>query len=118
MWPAAPEIDRAARAAAAAFPAWRDLPGAKRRKVLHAVADAIEARAEEIALVESSDTGQPIRYMAKAALRGAIIGALAGDAGLGAAIGGAVGAGGGFLYGKAKESEQRAYDQGYRDGSR
>lgn len=64
-------VDRAARAAAAAFPAWKALSGAKRRAVLHAIADAIEARAEEIALVESSDTGQPIRYMAKAALRGA-----------------------------------------------
>jgi 5-carboxymethyl-2-hydroxymuconic-semialdehyde dehydrogenase len=38
------EIDRAARAAEAAFRAWRDVPGAKRRKILHAVADAIEAR--------------------------------------------------------------------------
>ena len=53
------------------FPAWRAVPGAKRRAILHAIADAIEARAEEIALVESMDTGQPIRYMAKAALRGA-----------------------------------------------
>ena len=68
---AAAEIDRAARAAEAAFRPWRDVPGAKRRKILHAIADAIEARADEIALVESSDTGQPIRYMAKAALRGA-----------------------------------------------
>ncbi len=67
----AAEIDRAARAAQAAFPAWRNIAGDKRRAVLHAIADAIEARAEEIALVESSDTGQPIRYMAKAALRGA-----------------------------------------------
>lgn len=67
----AAEIDRAARAAEAAFKAWRDIPGAKRRKILHEIADAIVARAEEIALVESSDTGQPIRYMAKAALRGA-----------------------------------------------
>jgi 5-carboxymethyl-2-hydroxymuconic-semialdehyde dehydrogenase len=67
----ASDIDAAAKAAAAAFPAWRAVPGAKRRAVLHAIADAIEARAEEIALVESMDTGQPIRYMAKAALRGA-----------------------------------------------
>jgi 5-carboxymethyl-2-hydroxymuconic-semialdehyde dehydrogenase len=67
----AADIDRAAKAAAAAFPAWRAVPGAKRRAILHAIADAIEARAEEIALVESMDTGQPIRYMAKAALRGA-----------------------------------------------
>lgn len=65
------EIDRAAQAAAAAFPAWRDVPGAKRRRILHEIADAIVARADEIALVESTDTGQPIRYMAKAALRGA-----------------------------------------------
>jgi 5-carboxymethyl-2-hydroxymuconic-semialdehyde dehydrogenase len=65
------EIDRAAAAATAAFRAWRDVPGARRRSILHAVADAIAARADEIALVESSDTGQPIRYMAKAALRGA-----------------------------------------------
>lgn len=67
----AADIDGAARAAAAAFPAWRAIPGAKRRAILHAIADAIVARAEEIALVESMDTGQPIRYMAKAALRGA-----------------------------------------------
>lgn len=67
----AEDVDRAARAASAAFPAWKAVPGAKRRALLHAIADAIEARAEEIALVESSDTGQPIRYMAKAALRGA-----------------------------------------------
>ena len=67
----AADIDAAAKAAAAAFPAWRAVPGAKRRAILHAIADAIVARAEEIALVESIDTGQPIRYMAKAALRGA-----------------------------------------------
>jgi 5-carboxymethyl-2-hydroxymuconic-semialdehyde dehydrogenase len=67
----AADIDAAAKAAAAALPVWRAVPGARRRAVLHAIADAIEARAEEIALVESMDTGQPIRYMAKAALRGA-----------------------------------------------
>ncbi len=49
---------------------------------------------------------------------GAIIGALAGDAGLGAAIGAAAGASGGFLFGKHKESEQRAYDQGRADQAR
>jgi 5-carboxymethyl-2-hydroxymuconic-semialdehyde dehydrogenase len=67
----ADDIDGAAEAAGKAFCVWRDFPGAKRRAVLHAIADAIEARADEIALVESSDTGQPIRYMAKAAIRGA-----------------------------------------------
>jgi 5-carboxymethyl-2-hydroxymuconic-semialdehyde dehydrogenase len=67
----AADIDRAARAAANAFPVWRDIPDLMRRKILHAIADAIETRADEIALVESTDCGQPIRYMAKAALRGA-----------------------------------------------
>ncbi|WP_257168061.1 5-carboxymethyl-2-hydroxymuconate semialdehyde dehydrogenase [Bradyrhizobium sp. SRS-191] len=67
----AADVDKAARAAADAFRIWRDVSGQKRRAILHAIADAIEARADEIALIESSDTGQPIRYMAKAALRGA-----------------------------------------------
>jgi 5-carboxymethyl-2-hydroxymuconic-semialdehyde dehydrogenase len=67
----AAEIDRAARAAEDAFKVWKTVPGDKRRALLHQIADRIEARAEEIALVESVDSGQPIRYMAKAALRGA-----------------------------------------------
>ena len=65
------DIDAAARAAKAAFPAWRAMPGDKRRALLHRIADAIEDRADEIALVEAMDTGQAIRFMAKAALRGA-----------------------------------------------
>ena len=67
----ADDIDRAARAAAAAFEDWRAMPGKERRKLLHAFADAIVARARDIALVESADSGQPIRFMSKAALRGA-----------------------------------------------
>ena len=54
----ADDIDRAAIAAAAAFETWSRIPGSKRRTILHAIADNIVARAEEIALVESSDTGQ------------------------------------------------------------
>lgn len=65
------DVDAAAKAAKAAFPAWRDLSGVKRRKILHDVADAIEERAEEIALLEALDTGQALRFMSKAALRGA-----------------------------------------------
>ena len=47
------------------------MPAAKRQRVLHDLADLIETRAQEIALVESVDTGQPIRFMSSAALRGA-----------------------------------------------
>ncbi len=67
----AADIDAAARAAAQAFPAWRDMAGAERRAILHRIADGIEARAEEIALCECWDTGQALRFMSKAALRGA-----------------------------------------------
>ncbi|WP_234187376.1 5-carboxymethyl-2-hydroxymuconate semialdehyde dehydrogenase [Shinella sp. NM-101] len=68
---AAADIDRAARAAKAAFADWAAMPGDARRKLLHRIADAIVARAEEIAFVECMDTGQSLRFMAKAALRGA-----------------------------------------------
>jgi len=67
----AADVDAAANAAAAAFDAWRQTNGRERRAVLHGIADAIETRAEEIALIESMDTGQPIRFMAAAAKRGA-----------------------------------------------
>ena len=65
------DIDAAARAAAAAFPAWRDLPNAERRNILYRVADLIVERAREIALCECWDTGQALRFMSKAAIRGA-----------------------------------------------
>lgn len=67
----AADIDTAARAAKAAFPEWRDMDGTKRKKILHRIADGITARAEEIALCECWDTGQALRFMSKAALRGA-----------------------------------------------
>lgn len=67
----ADDIDAAAKAASDAFPAWRDMPALERRKILIKVAEGIEARAEEIALCECWDTGQTIKFMSKAALRGA-----------------------------------------------
>ncbi|HCQ67214.1 MAG TPA: 5-carboxymethyl-2-hydroxymuconate semialdehyde dehydrogenase [Rhodobacteraceae bacterium] len=68
---AAADVDAAASAAKAAFPAWAAVPGAQRREILHRIADAIEARAEEIAFTECMDTGQALKFMGKAALRGA-----------------------------------------------
>ncbi|RZN07970.1 5-carboxymethyl-2-hydroxymuconate semialdehyde dehydrogenase [Bradyrhizobium genosp. SA-3] len=67
----AADIDRAARAAQAAFRQWAETSGGVRKELLHKVADAIVARAEEIAFVECMDTGQSLKFMAKAALRGA-----------------------------------------------
>jgi 5-carboxymethyl-2-hydroxymuconic-semialdehyde dehydrogenase len=65
------DIDAAAKAASEAFITWRDMPALERKKILIRVAEGIEARAEEIALCECWDTGQTIKFMSKAALRGA-----------------------------------------------
>jgi len=65
------DIDAAAGAAYDAFAMWRDMPALERKKILIRIAEGIEARAEEIALCECWDTGQTIKFMSKAALRGA-----------------------------------------------
>ncbi len=65
------DIDKACRNAADAFEDWKNVSGKVRKKILHKVADAIEARADDIAVVESYDSGQAYRFMAKAAVRGA-----------------------------------------------
>ncbi|MGB1147645.1 MAG: aldehyde dehydrogenase family protein, partial [Alphaproteobacteria bacterium] len=65
------DIDKACRAAKDAFADWAGLSGAERKKILHAIADGIVARKEEIAFLEALDTGQSLRFMSKAALRAA-----------------------------------------------
>ncbi|TDB90847.1 aldehyde dehydrogenase family protein [Micromonospora fluostatini] len=57
--PAAPaEVDAAVRAARAAQPAWAARTGSDRGRILHAVADLIEARVEELAETETRNTGK------------------------------------------------------------
>ena len=65
------DIEIACEAAFQAFHEWRNTAGKIRKKLLHKVADGIEKRARDIALVESYDSGQAIRFMSKAAIRGA-----------------------------------------------
>ncbi|MFV0386800.1 5-carboxymethyl-2-hydroxymuconate semialdehyde dehydrogenase [Paracoccus sp. (in: a-proteobacteria)] len=67
----AADVDAAVAAATEAFAGWSRTPGAERRKILIKVAEGIEARAEEIAFTECMDTGQALRFMSKAAIRGA-----------------------------------------------
>jgi aldehyde dehydrogenase (NAD+)/betaine-aldehyde dehydrogenase len=55
------DVDRAVDAARAAFPAWSATPAAERGRLLLKLADAIEANADELARLESMDTGHPIR---------------------------------------------------------
>ncbi len=54
------DIDRAYAAAAEAFEGWGDSTPQDRSNALLKIADAIEARAEEINAVESRDTGKPL----------------------------------------------------------
>src|SRR5215469_6921221 len=57
----ADDIDRAVAAAWKAFPAWRAMAAADRGRLLLKLADAIEAHLDELAQIESLDTGHPIR---------------------------------------------------------
>ncbi len=56
----AADVDRAVDAARTAFPAWRATTPAERAKILNAVADAVEAHAEELATLESLNAGKPV----------------------------------------------------------
>ena len=65
------DVHAASEAAAQAFDDWRDWSASKRRDLLHAIADGIDAQAESISLIETADTGQPLRFTSKTAARGA-----------------------------------------------
>jgi len=55
------DVDLAVAAATRAFPAWSRVPAAQRGALLGKLADAIEAHADELAVLEARDTGHPIR---------------------------------------------------------
>jgi betaine-aldehyde dehydrogenase len=54
------QVDAAFAAAKTAFGAWRDTTPSERQLALFRIADAMEARAEEFAALESKDTGKPL----------------------------------------------------------
>ncbi len=56
----AQDVDRAVRAARAAFPGWSQATPAERAAALLALADTIEDHAEEIARLEALNAGKPI----------------------------------------------------------
>jgi acyl-CoA reductase-like NAD-dependent aldehyde dehydrogenase len=55
------DVDLAVAAAAAAFPAWARMQASARGRLLLRLADLIEANTDELATLESLDTGHPIR---------------------------------------------------------
>ena len=54
------DVDRAANAAAAAFETWQHTTPAERSLMLLKLADAIEARADELGRLESKNAGKPV----------------------------------------------------------
>ena len=58
---AAEEVNAAVQAAQYAFPGWAAMPRSERAELLRKVADGIDARAEELARVETRDNGSLLR---------------------------------------------------------
>ena len=61
----AEDVDRAVKAAAGAFAAWRDVVPRERGRMLLRIADAVEARAEELARTIATETGNALRTQAR-----------------------------------------------------
>src|SRR5215204_2031772 len=57
----AADVDRAVGSAYDAFPAWRDIPAAKRGEILDEAARAVLAAREELAPLLTSEQGKPLR---------------------------------------------------------
>ena len=70
----AADIDRAVAAAKRAFEGWSELPAADRGKLLRRVADALEARRDELAAVISHEVGMPKHQAMTAQVGGGISG--------------------------------------------
>ena len=66
----AADVDRAVAAAAVAFPKWSRIVARDRGKLLLRIADAIEARVEELARVIAAETGNALRTQARPEARG------------------------------------------------
>jgi phenylacetaldehyde dehydrogenase len=68
------DVERAVAAARSAFAEgpWSSLPASGRERLMHALADAIEARAEEIAQIESLDNGKSVGLARYVNVNGAV----------------------------------------------
>ncbi len=66
---AAEDVERAVTAAAAAFPAWSRIPARERGRLLARIAEAIEARVEELARTIAAETGNALRTQARGEAR-------------------------------------------------
>jgi betaine-aldehyde dehydrogenase len=68
----AEDVDRAVKAAAAAYPAWSRVAPRERGKLFQKIADALEARVEELARLIALETGNALRTQARPEAIGAV----------------------------------------------
>jgi acyl-CoA reductase-like NAD-dependent aldehyde dehydrogenase len=61
----AEDVDRAVKAAQKAFPAWAKVPPRQRGRLLLRIAEAMEARIEELARIIAEETGNALRTQAR-----------------------------------------------------
>jgi betaine-aldehyde dehydrogenase len=66
------DVDRAMRAAQRAFERWRDTTPSERQRALLKLADAVEARADELIAAECQNTGKPVALTASEELPPAV----------------------------------------------
>jgi acyl-CoA reductase-like NAD-dependent aldehyde dehydrogenase len=59
------DVDRAVQAADKAFPDWRKIPPRQRGRLLLKIAEAMEARIEELARIIAEETGNALRTQAR-----------------------------------------------------
>src|SRR6266498_1934753 len=67
----AEDVDRAVRAAGKAFASWSRVIPRERGRMLQKIADAVEARMEELARIIAEETGNAIRTQARPEAKGA-----------------------------------------------
>ncbi len=68
----AEDVTRAVQAAAAAYPAWSRVPPRERGKLFLKIADALEARVEELARLIALETGNALRTQARPEANGTV----------------------------------------------
>jgi betaine-aldehyde dehydrogenase len=59
----ASDVDKAVTAAAKAYPGWRDTPVAERVKCIRKAANLLREHAEELAMIDAMDGGNPYQWM-------------------------------------------------------
>jgi betaine-aldehyde dehydrogenase len=64
----AADVDAAVKVAKAAFKEWRNVPPLERAKMLKRIAEVLRAHAQELAMIDAADCGNPVREMVSDAM--------------------------------------------------